>query len=205
MFYDYLLEKYGYNEPIILNEISYKDYSRSWIFKELNKLCESNSLIRYESGVYYIPTQTILGPSILNPRKVIERKYIRTDNDIIGYYSGSTFLNQLGISTQMPNTIEIYTNNERAQVRNVVVGKQKVILRKARTPITQENVAVQSFLELMNSVQPSFFDDDRKQIVEDFIIQNGISRRDITQYSEKFPASTMRTLVQSEVIYCVTQ
>ena len=205
MFYDYLFEKYGYNEPIILNEIAYKNYSRSWIFKELNKLCESNSLIRYESGVYYIPTQTILGPSILNPRKVIERKYIKTDNDIIGYYSGSTFLNQLGISTQMPNTIEIYTNNESAQVRNVMVGKQKVVLRKARTPINQENVAVQSFLELMNSVQPSFFDSDRKQIVEDFIIQNGISRRDITKYSEKFPASTMKTLVQSEVIYCVTQ
>ena len=29
--------------------------------------------MRFDKGIYYIPTQTVLGKSILNPRKVIEK------------------------------------------------------------------------------------------------------------------------------------
>jgi len=203
--YESLLEKYGYNEPIMTNEIVYKNYSRPWLFKELNKLCKNGQLIRYDKGIYYIPTKTILGASILNPRKVIEKKYIGNKNNTVGYYSGVTFLNSIGISTQMPNTIEIYTNNETAQVRDVMVGKQKVVLRKARTTITKENVDVLSFLELMNSVSPTFFDEERRKIICKYIDEKRISRKAITLYAPMFPDKAMRTLVESEVIYSVTQ
>ena len=42
----------------------------------INVLCEEEKLIRFEKGIYYIPTDTVLGKSVLNPRKVIEKKYI---------------------------------------------------------------------------------------------------------------------------------
>ena len=73
--YDSLLETYGTNEPIFSNEICFEDYSRPWISKQLAQLCENGKIIRYEKGVYYIPTDTVFGKSLLNPRKVIERKY----------------------------------------------------------------------------------------------------------------------------------
>lgn len=120
----------------------------------MQALCEERKIIRYEKGVYYIPTKTVFGDSILNPRKVIEKKYIKDGDKIIGYYSGITFQNQLKLTTQMPNVIEVYTNNETAKIRDVFVGKQKVILRKARTTINNDNVAVLSFLELMNDITP---------------------------------------------------
>ena len=39
-FYDYLLSSYGYDEPILSGEISYKGYSVPWIKKMLKKLCD---------------------------------------------------------------------------------------------------------------------------------------------------------------------
>ena len=124
-FYQYLFEAYGKNEPILFGEIKYKDYSEAWLYKALNRLCDEGKIVRFEKGVYYIPTVTALGTSTLNPRKVIEKKYIGTRGEKIGYYSGITFLNQLGISTQMANTIEIFTNRETSTVREIQVGKQR--------------------------------------------------------------------------------
>lgn len=202
--YEYLVDMYGYNEPIIMNELTYKEYSKPWLSKELAALCASGKLIRFEKGVYYAPKMTALGPSRLNPQKVIEKKYIANGDKQNGYYSGTSFLNRTGLSTQVPNAVEIYTNAETAKVREVMVGSIHVILRRARTPIMKENVAVQSFLELMNTVSPSFFDDERRRITESFIRNSGITRSDITKYAGAFPDKAMRTLVESEMIYCVT-
>ena len=62
-FYDYLLSSYGYDEPILSGEISYKSYSVPWIKKMLKKLCDEEKIIRFEKGIYYIPTDTPLGKS----------------------------------------------------------------------------------------------------------------------------------------------
>lgn len=200
-----ILQQYGTNEPIFSSEISFQDYSRPWIYKQLNKLCEEGKLIRYEKGIYYVPTETPFGKSLLNPRKVIERKYISQGEETIGYYSGIAFQNQLRLTTQMPNVIEIYTNKETTRVRDVYVGKQKVLLRKARTKITTANSDVLSFLELMNDLNPDGIDVEKKAIITKFVADRKISRKDITAYAPVFPDKALRTLVESEVIYSVAQ
>jgi len=201
--YEYLYDRFGSNNPFFTSDIEYKSYSKPWLYKELNKLCRENQIIRFERGIYYIPTKTILGMSILDPNKVIEKKYLFNGNQIIGYYSGMTFLNQLRLTTQMPNVIEIYTNNEPSNVRDVMVGNQKVLLRKSRTDINKENVAVLSFLEMMNFVTTSFIDSDRKQIIVRYMRENGIARKDISQYAPLFPDKAIRNLVESALIYNV--
>lgn len=203
--FDYLLQQYGTNEPIASAQITFKEYSRPWIMKQLKSLCEGGKLIRFEKGIYYIPTDTAFGKSILNPRKIIEKKYINDGENTIGYYSGITFQNQLKLTTQMPNVIEIYTNNETTNVRDVMVGKQKVILRKARTTINSTNVAVLSFLEMMNDIIPRSLDSEKKNRIAEFINNSGITRQDIISYMNVFPDKVMRNLIESEVIFSVAQ
>ena len=203
--YEYLLQQYGTNEPIISTDISFKEYSRPWVMKQLKSLCEDGKLIRFEKGIYYIPTDTVFGKSILNPRKVIEKKYINDGENTIGYYSGITFQNQLKLTTQMPNVIEIYTNKETTNVRDVMVGKQKVILRKARTTINSRNVAVLSFLEMMNDIIPRSLDSEKKSRVVEYINNNGITKHEIITYASVFPDKVMRNLIESEAIFSVAQ
>ena len=202
-FFDYLVKTYGYNEPILSGELSFETYSAPWIKKMLKKFCDEGRLIRFEKGVYYIPTDTPLGKSRLDPRKVIAKKYINDGNGVIGYFSGVTFLNMQGLSTQVPNILEIYTNKEPAKVREVPVGTQKVLLRRARTEITSGNVATMSFLELMNFTDGGFYDEDKRRIVAEYIRKNGVTRKSIARYAPYFPDKAMRTLVESEVIYDV--
>jgi hypothetical protein len=76
MLYEYLLDTFGTNEPISVSDIKYGGYSRPWIDKELSKLCKSKKIVRYERGIYYIPSQTPFGASVLNPNKIIKYKYI---------------------------------------------------------------------------------------------------------------------------------
>ncbi len=203
--FESILQQYGTNEPILSSEISFQDYSRPWIYKQLNQLCKEGKLVRYEKGLYYIPTKTPFGTSLLNPRKVIERKYISQGGETVGYYSGITFQNQLRLTTQMPNVIELYTNNETTRVRDVYVGKQKVLLRRARTKITTANADVLSFLELMNELNLNDLNDEKKAILAAFIADRKITRKDITTYVPVFPDKALRTLVESEVIYSVAQ
>ena len=202
-FYEELKTKYGINKPILLRDITYKGYSQAWIYKQLCSLCEEGRLIKFDKGVYYIPQNTVLGTSRLNPIDVIEKKYVETDNEIIGYYSGTAFLNQIGISTQVPNLIEIYTNNESSRVRDVKVGRQQVRLRKTRVSVTNKNAATLALLEMMNSSQARQLDKKQREMCEQYIRKNGIKRSDIIEYSKYFPDSVMRNLIESEVIFCV--
>ncbi len=203
--FENLLNTFGTNEPIMTNEIECGNYSRPWLYKELNKLCEEGKLIRFERGIYYIPTKTLFGVSVLDPAKVITKKYVNNGKEQIGYYSGITFLNKLRLSTQMSNTVEIYTNNEPSNVREVFVGRQKILLRKSRTTVDNSNAAVLGFLEMMNLVPTGFFDAEKMPIIKKYIAENEITKDKITKYAPYFPDKTMRTLVESQVIYNVAQ
>ena len=103
----------------------------------------------------------------------------------------------------MPNVIEIYTNNEKSKVREVTIGNQKVILRRARTEINSENASVLSFLELMNDITPGFLDEEKRERIVEYILLNNITRKDILEYANVFPDKVMRNLIESEAIFFV--
>ena len=201
--YDYLLDTYGYNEPFFSSEIEFENYSKPWLYKELSNLCAEEKIIKFEKGIYYIPKQTLLGYSMISPSKVIEKKYIKSGEKIFGYYSGQTILNKIGLSTQMPNITEIYTNNESSKVRDINVGKQKVRLRRSRVAITEDNAPVLCFFEIMNLLPGNAIEDQNREILTRYIKENNIRRKDITAYAPMFPDKAMRTMIESEVIYSI--
>ena len=204
-FFDCLLDTYGRNEAILSHEIAFQGYSAPWIKKALKNLCDEGKVVRFQRGVYYIPEDTPLGRGRLDPRKVIAKKYICDGSGIIGYFSGLTFLNMLGLSSQMPNVLELYTNKEPSRVREVPVGSQRVLLRRARTAIDSDNAATLSFLELMNFTDAAFYDAGKKKTVAAYIEDNGITRSSIAKYAPCFPDRAMRTLVESGVVYDVAR
>ena len=141
----------------------------------------------------------------MNPNKIIKYKYIEKGGKVNGFYMGLSALNRYGLTTQVPNTTEICTNNETSKLRSVKVGNMSVILRKSRTAITNENVDVLSFLELMNNLSMDSFDDEKRDILCSLIQEKGINRQQISRYAPLFPDKAMRNLIESEIIYYVAQ
>jgi hypothetical protein len=205
IFKEYLIETFGIEEPIYVEEIKFKDYSRTWIFTELKKLVEGGELKRFDRGIYYFPVKMSWGDSSLDSSKVIERRFITDGKDVYGYITGLSLWNESGLSTQVPKHIEIATNNESAVVRDIRVGYSRVRARKSRVTVTKENVNTLQFLDLMNIMQPPAHLDEAEKFMLDRFIKhsksNGVTKEHLMKYSKYFPAKAKDNFIESGAVY----
>ena len=203
--FNFLTKTYGYNKPILANEVEYENYPKQQIYKELSELCKAKKIVRLERGVYFIPKKTKFGTLIFNTLTAIEKKYICDNEEIFGYYSGTYMQYQLGLTKVKPKTINIYTNIDKKRSRTVTIAGQRISLRSARTKIDKHNATVLCFLELMNGIDIETLDEYKRKLITDYITENRITQKQITKYIPYFPDKTCRNLIESEVIYRVPQ
>jgi hypothetical protein len=197
---DYLLEKYGTNKPIITEELSIPEISYDNLRKQLSRYNSQGILEKYSQGVYYIPKETILGRSTLSIDDVINRKYITNDNDIYGFYSGLSFYNKLGISTQVPFVYEIVTNKEKSRVREITLKNQKIILRKPYVIINKNNYLENQFLDFINNVNSNDLNDNI-DVLKKYIKDNNLNKNVILDLITYYPSKTSKKLIESRLLY----
>lgn len=195
-----LQNKYDINNPIFIDEIRFlfNNYSKVRIAQLIQKAIEDGKLARFENGIYYIPSKTILGGSILSATKVIEKKYIKNDTDVYGFYCGISFMNNIGITTQVPNTYEIMTNKESTRVRKVKVENQEIVLRKARVEVNKNNYITLQFLEVITSTGIEFLLNNREKISKYFI--KHVDKKQVIKYMTKYPSKTIKNLYLLELL-----
>ena len=201
VFGEYLKEKYGVNEPIYIEDIQFKGYSRPWIFKELKKLLDNNEIKRFDAGIYYFPIKMVYGEGTLSADKIVKRRFLTDGNDIYGYVAGISLMNQTGLSTQVPNLLELVTNNESTRVRDIDIGNQRVRARRSRTIVTKTNFLTLQFLDLMNSISPKAMDETERFMLSKYIKVAGITKESVLQYAKFFPAKALKNMVESGAVY----
>ena len=150
----YLMENYGYNEPIFLNDLSIEGLSENAVRQSVKRLVASGFLERYDNGIYYIPKRGgLLEKSYLDPSMVIRRKYVENQSNKYGYITGLSFANQLGLTTQMPAVIEIVTNRESTNGRMLMIGNQKVRVKRPAIPISEDNAELLQLLDAIGQAE----------------------------------------------------
>ena len=197
---DYLLKKYGTNKPIITEELSIPEISYDNLRKQLSRYNSQGILEKYSQGVYYIPKETILGRSTLSIDDVINRKYITNDNDIYGFYSGLSFYNRLGISTQVPFVYEIVTNKEKSRVRKITLKNQKIILRKPYVKINKNNYLENQFLDFINNANSNDLSDNI-DVLKKYIKDNNLNKNVILDLITYYPSKTSKKLLESRLLF----
>ena len=121
MIKEFLLENFGYNEPIFLKDLSFEGISENAMRQSIKRLVANGFLERYDSGIYYIPKRDgLLGKGYLNTSVVVERKYIQNKEEVFGYITGLSLANSLRLTTQMSAITEIVTNKEATKGRLVL-------------------------------------------------------------------------------------
>ena len=184
-----LKENYNTNEPIFLSDINLPvtDTNLRQMFKIL---CDSGEIMRYDAGIYYLQgVSRLKGGVSLSANEVAKYKYISRNGQIIGYYSGYTFANQIGITLQVPFTIEIVSNHASAKCRRVNVRSQKIMLRKPRTEVTKENCRILQLLDLLKDLE-QYADEDINQAAErinTYVKELSLSRSEIDKYIGFYP------------------
>ncbi|MCF0142902.1 MAG: hypothetical protein HUJ75_05940 [Parasporobacterium sp.] len=198
MLLDYIKNNYKENEPIFLSDIELpvSDTNLRQMFKVL---CDSGKIERFDSGVYYLKgTSRLKGGSTLTADQVARSKYIARKNLVTGYYSGYTFANQLGLTTQVPMVVEIVTNLSSAKYREVSIQSRKIILRKPRIEITEENSAVLQLLDLLKDLD-QYVDDDTSSAAEKittYIKSLSLKREDVDKYIGFYPDRVYRYIYE---------
>lgn len=196
-----LKTQYGENTPIFFEDIANvcSGYTRGRVYQLIDAAMNSGLLAKAGYDCYYIPTTTPFGKSLLNPRKVIEKKYISNKGEVYGFYTGLALLNSFGITTQMPTVIEVFTNNEATKSRRVTINNQTIIVKRARTTINNSNYKEMMLLELFNLADIRSIDARATQKIVDYMKQNNISIQGIMKYAKFVPARAIKNFMISEV------
>ncbi|MDO1449639.1 DUF6088 family protein [Rhodocytophaga aerolata] len=124
---------------------TYSDFNqevnkREAVIKALNRMVESGKIAKLSKGKYYKPENTPFGKLQPNQTQVV-KDLLEDDGKIIGYLTGYSIYNQLGLTTQVSNAIQIGKNEVRPSFRRerymISFIKQKNIITKENIPLLQ--------------------------------------------------------------------
>ena len=204
MLYEYLIENYEPGEPIFSGDIDIPGLSEENLRYHLKKLTDDGIISRFEAGVYYFPKKDIFGEKkILSAETVAMHKYILRRGKRIGYYSGYTLANRMGLSTQVPFTIEITSNYAPAQVRELIIKNHKYIIRRPVVEVTEENVAVLQFLDCLKDIEKCAEEelDVCGKILTEYARHNTITKTKIDQINANYPIKNYKAIYETGVGY----
>lgn len=132
----------------------YKDLEQQFknslaLAKILSRLVKENKIERIEKGVFYKTKKTRFGN--LNPNTIeIVKKELEEKKELKGYITGGFIYNKLGLTTQIPNTIEVAVN-KRKPVKTINGSKIKYV--QTIVPIKKENIKSLQLLDTIKNIK----------------------------------------------------
>ncbi len=204
MLKSYLLENYGYNEPIFLNDLKIEELSENAVRQSVKRLVANGFLERYDNGIYYIPKHGgLLGKSYLDPFLVIMRKYIKSRKETYGYVTGISFANQMGLTTQMPAVIEIVTNKEATNGRTITVGNQTVRIKKSTVPVSDKNAELLQLLDGIGQAEKytELTMEETIETMSAYIKKKCFTKEQLSEVSSSITGTTAKKLIEWGMIY----
>ena len=117
--------------------------------KALSRLEAAGKIVRLSKGQFYKPEKTEFG--ILQPPEYqIVKDLLEEKNKIVGYMTGVSIYNKLGLTTQVSNTIQIGTNIERKPRKR---GKYNIRFLRQKNTITKENTYMLQVLDAVRFIK----------------------------------------------------
>lgn len=197
--YEYLKQNFEPNEPIFKSDIDL-NLSDTNLRQSLKRLCDTGAIKRFSTGVYYLPKESPLKFSVpFSPEDVAFKKYIKSNCNYIGYYSGFTFANQLGISTQVPYIMEITSNIASAKSRTIQIRGQKFLLRKSRIQITNDNWQLLQLLDLLKDINLYANPTKSASAIKKYIIDEKFTKKQLDTYLKDYPDKIYRIMYQLDL------
>lgn len=149
------------------------------VIKALNRMVESGKISKLSKGKYYKPEKTPFGE--LQPgQEQIVKDLLEDNGKVIGYLTGYSIYNKLGLTHQVSNTIQIGSNQIRPKFKReryiISFTKQKNIITKRNIPLLQildsiknikkipDSTIKESTIRLLKIIE-KLTDDDKKELV----------------------------------------
>ena len=195
--YNMVLEYINKSEkgiPIFIEEVKeyiikfYDENNKEKVFNNikttLNRMNKEGIIERAYRGIYYIPNENVFGKMLLGNRQIIQYKYIMNkDGNIKGYFTGAKLFNEAHLTTQVPNVIDIATN----ECKNYNKYKNKnlnVIIRKPRIEVNKDNYKYLQLFDLIENKDNIGIEvDNPDEVIYNFIKENNLNHKKIIEYA----------------------
>jgi hypothetical protein len=130
----------------ILTPDDFPNILRNTANKILNRLSDEGAIVRLKRGVYSSCKNTRFGQVKATPLQALSQEIVRDNNKCFG---GLFLFNQLGLTTQVPATIEILNNRSSYLA---TVGNTRVRYIRIRPKITRYTKEAIQYLEVIKKV-----------------------------------------------------
>ena len=139
----------------------------------------------------------------LSAETVAMHKFIIRRGKRIGYYSGYTLANRMGLSTQVPFVEEIVSNYAPAPVRELTIKNRKYIVRRPTVEVTDENVRVLQILDCLKDVDRCAEEELEicGQILTDYAKKHGITKAQVDKLISNYPMKIYKAIYETGVTF----
>lgn len=132
---------------------------------------------------------------------VVLHKYVRRRGRRVGYYSGYTLANRMGLSTQVPLTEEITSNFAPAKVRELAIKNRKYILRRPVVEVTDENVSVLQFLDCLKDLEKCAEEEPEVcgRILTGYAREHALTKAVVDRFLVNYPLKIYKAIYETGV------
>ncbi|MCC7332037.1 MAG: hypothetical protein IT232_05440 [Flavobacteriales bacterium] len=123
--------------------------SKEAIIKALNRLANSGKIVKLAKGKFYKPETTPFGQLQPNQSQIV-KDLLETDGKVTGYLTGYSIYNQLGLTTQISNTIQVGKNEVRPMFKR---KRYTISFIKQKNTITKENIPLLQLLDAIRYIK----------------------------------------------------
>jgi hypothetical protein len=155
------------------------------VIKALNRMVKSGKIAKLSKGKYYKPESTPFGNLQPNQAQVV-KDLLEENGKIIGYLTGYSIYNQLGLTTQVSNTIQIGKNEVRPGFKR---ERYTISFIKQKNTITKENIPLLQILDAIRYIKK----------IPDASIESSCKR--FLSIIKKLPEKEINTMVRLALKY----
>lgn len=163
------------------------------VIKALNRMVAKGKIMKLAKGKYYKPETTPFG-DILPDQKQVVKDLLEDNGKVVGYLTGYSIYNKLGLTTQLSNSIQIGKNEIRPKFKR---ERYTISFIKQKNTITKENIPLLQILDAIRYIK-KIPDTKLKKSGKRFIsILNNLPEKDealLVKLALKYPPSTRALL-----------
>ena len=168
-----LPKNYVFTYTDFLTEVN----KREAIIKHLNRMAQSGKINKLSKGKYYKPQESVFG--ILLPEQYqIVKDLLEEDGKRIGYITGYSVYNNLGLTTQVSNTIQIGKQQTRPKLKR---GRFIISFIKQKNTINKENIPLLRLLDVIRFIKKIPDATVNKSCKRLLVLLNGLSNDEQVQ------------------------
>lgn len=173
-----------------------KNRARKIVNTNLNRL-RGKCIDHFRKGAYYKHKTTVFGKTPMNPAQFITKQYIKKNDDIVGYETGASLFQKIGLTTQLPKYQYIATNAHRQKGKKID-EKLKVVLQSPAMEVRKDNYLYLQVLDAVENKDHIVMDSEQPYtVLNHFIENNHLEFGKLVAIADaKYPKAVLRRIIR---------